>query len=324
MASIRKQKVGWRAEVCVNGVRESATRDTKQEAEAWAAMRAAELRGGVAAVVAKYTVRDVFLRYQREVSPTKRGARWEMLRIDTFLESPLAAVPLPDLAPAHVAAWRDSRLASVKSSTVNRDLNVISNAFEVARREWGWLQINPCSGVRRPKDPPPRDRRISDREIEMVRLALNFPDDGPARSVMQRVAVAFLFAIETAMRLGEICNLTPADIVGPVAALRETKNGRSRQVPLSSRALELISMVEGVENGLVFGMSSEAAGAMFRKCVSPVIHDLTFHDTRHEAITRLADRLDVLDLARMVGHTNLKMLMVYYNRSALELAGRLG
>jgi integrase len=54
------------------------------------------------------------------------------------------------------------------------------------------------------------------------------------------------------------------------------------------------------------------------------IEGLTFHDTRHEGLTRLAQKLEVLDLARMVGHRDLKSLMIYYNPTATEIADRLG
>ena len=51
---------------------------------------------------------------------------------------------------------------------------------------------------------------------------------------------------------------------------------------------------------------------------------LTFHDLRHEATTRLARKLDVLDLSRMTGHRDLKSLRRYYNPAAEEIADRLG
>lgn len=51
--------------------------------------------------------------------------------------------------------------------------------------------------------------------------------------------------------------------------------------------------------------------------------DLHFHDSRATAITRLAKRLDVLELARMVGHRDLRMLQVYYRETAEELAAKL-
>ncbi len=50
---------------------------------------------------------------------------------------------------------------------------------------------------------------------------------------------------------------------------------------------------------------------------------LTFHDSRHEAITRLSRKLDVLALAKMVGHTDIRVLVVYYEEDAEALAQRL-
>jgi integrase len=63
---------------------------------------------------------------------------------------------------------------------------------------------------------------------------------------------------------------------------------------------------------------------MFRKAKArAMIADATFHDTRHLAITRLAKKLDVLDLARMVGHRDLRQLQIYYNETAEVMAVRL-
>ena len=72
-------------------------------------------------------------------------------------------------------------------------------------------------------------------------------------------------------------------------------------------------------------MTSAVASTLFRRArFAAGIHDLTFHDARHEAVSRLAQRLDVLDLARMIGHRDVRSLMVYYNPSAEELADKLG
>ena len=59
--------------------------------------------------------------------------------------------------------------------------------------------------MKRPKDPPPRDRRISDGELEKLLIVLNYRQDCSLSEPRQRVAIALLFAIETAMRAGEIC-----------------------------------------------------------------------------------------------------------------------
>lgn len=97
---------------------------------------------------------------------------------------------------------------SIRStSTVNRDFSLISHVYTVARREWKWVAASPTTDVRRPKDPESRDRRITEEEIERIRLASGF-DDTTAIQVKQRVGVAFLFTIKTAARASKICSLT--------------------------------------------------------------------------------------------------------------------
>lgn len=280
-----------------------------------------------------HTVGDVLDEYQKSVSPTKRGARWEILRLDLIgrkkIEGkPFREIRLADLKPQHIAAWRDVRGREVAGSSVSREMSLLSHALEVARKEWGWLVTDPMKDVRRPPDNPPRQRLVSDNEIEKITLALGYQEGKPVALPSQRIAVAFLLAIETAMRSGEILGLTSAtvDYNRRVAHLPLTKNGGARDVPLSTRAVELLRMLPAVEAGNpLFGLSAASRDALFRKAKEKAgIADLTFHDTRHEAITRLAKKLQPLDLARMTGHTNLQELMTYYNESAENIAQRLG
>lgn len=318
MASYRKLKTGYRVELCVNGNRESGMFDTKAEAKAWAAKRETELRTGKKTTEKARTVGDILNRYAKEVTPTKRGARWERLRLNMVHRYPLARVKLSALVPADIAAWRDVRLTEVAPASVKRELVLIGSALEVARREWGWLEKNPARDVRKPTAPHGRDRRITEDEIFRICMALGY-ESGEAILTKQRVAVAFLFAIETAMRAGEICKLRRVDIAGRVATLPVTKNGKARQVPLSSRALELLSFLPD-DDGL-FCLSSDSLSTQFRTArIKAAIDDLTFHDSRHEAITRLASIFNPLELARIVGHSDLKTLMVYFNKSAEDMA----
>ncbi|MCC7005530.1 MAG: site-specific integrase [Ottowia sp.] len=324
MASFQKRPRGWRVEVQVKGYRECRTFDTKAQAQAWAALKETELRQAIqSGVVSGKTVLDALDRYAREVSPTKRGQRWEVLRVALIGRTPLANVKLSDLLPEHIAYWRDERLRQVTGATVNRELSLISHVFSVAAKEWRWITKSPTSDVRRAKPSLPRDRLIAPKEIERLLLAAGWSNGEPVRNKTHAVAVAFLFAIETAMRAGEICSLRKTDITGRVAQLCMTKNGSARQVPLSSRALELLSYLPEAQ-GTLFGMLPSQLDALFRKLKSiSNIENLHFHDTRHEAITRLSRKLDVLALARMVGHKDLRQLQIYYNETAEELATRL-
>lgn len=54
-----------------------------------------------------------------------------------------------------------------------------------------------------------------------------------------------------------------------------------------------------------------------------MIDDLHFHDTRHTAITRLAKIFNVLELARIVGHRDLRNLQIYFNMTAEDMAKKL-
>ena len=327
MASITKQKTGWRVQISVKGTRDSSVLPTKAEAHAWAVEREAQMRRMVeTGVNTDKTCQDAFDRYSAEVSPHKRGARWEGIRLAAIARHVVGRVSLGEMKLCDVTAdvlgqWRDARLLSVAGSTVNRDLNLLSHVFTTARREWKWISASPTVDVRRPQNPQPRDRRITDDEIERICLALGF--DGEVTTKSAAIAVAFLFAIETAMRAGEICGLTWGDIEGNVAHLPRTKNGTKRSVPLSGRAVELLGLLP-TGNDTCFGISTASLDALFRKARGAAgVGDLTFHDTRHEAITRLAKKLNVLELARMVGHKDLTMLQIYYNETAAELAKKL-
>lgn len=127
------------------------------------------------------------------------------------------------------------------------------------------------------------------------------------------------------MRAGEICSLVATDIVGRTATLQQTKNGTKRGVPLSRRAAELLLLLPEVPpQEPLFGVTARSLDALFRKAKKrALIEDGTFHDTRHLAIPRLAKKLNVLDLARMVGHKYLRQLQLYYNETAELMAARL-
>ena len=125
-------------------------------------------------------------------------------------------------------------------------MQIFSHAFNVASKEWQWLSSNPVKDVRRPDKGQPRDRRITDAEITALLHVMGWDGVSPPATATARVAVAMLFAIETAMRAGEICALTwqDVDMEKRVAVLRQTKNGTVRRVPLSSESLRLLALIQ--------------------------------------------------------------------------------
>ena len=315
--------------VCKHGIRESSTHRNKTQAKNWAIQREVALAKLENIVDDSRTVGDLFERYSDKVSPTKEGGHWELVRFNMFMKTfeELCATRLIKIKREDLEDWVDLRLKTVKPSTVNRELNLISHALTKARK-WRWMSHNPMAGLERPKDPPARIRRISKNEIKIICHVLGYSEDVELTFKREFVGVAFLFAIETAMRAGEICSLTPSsiDIESRVAHLTKTKNGSQRKVPLSDRAIELLGRLPkpASKDIPVFHLTSRSLSSIFRTHrLKTNIKDLTFHDTRHEATTRLADKLHVLELASVTGHRNINELLTYYNKSASEIALKL-
>lgn len=339
MATFRKRGDGWRAEIVRNidgkRIRLSDTFPTKAHAQTWATEKEAELLGirrtGLTNTIALpgqdgKTLQEAIERYQKEVSPTKKGAKWELLRLNAITRDypQLAATQLPRLTPEHIAQWRDDRLKHVQGPSVSREMILLSSVLSHARREWRWLSANPMSDVKKPSNNKPRDARITENEATTIATAMGFTGKPPA-TLSAEVGLMFLLAIETAMRSGEIVALTWNHIFlkDRYLTISDSKNGDRRDVPLSAHAIELLKLMAGKNDPAVFSVTDASRDALFRKLKPVEFAHINFHDTRHEATTRLSKKLDVLSLARVTGHRDLKSLMIYYNESASDMAHRL-
>lgn len=334
MASIRKHDTGWRVEIYkkLNGTvhRRSAVFSTKAEATSWAALTEANIISGKVAINTKKTVADLLLRYQLEVSPTKRGYKWEKLRTDLMMRNDLSNVTLESLNESHIARWRDDRLKVVSAASVRREWNLLSNVFTVAVNEWKWLPNHPMKTVKRPPAPAARDRLFTQAEIDTLTYILGYTKDSKLDTITARVGAALLFALETAMRAGDIANLTWDCVTEKVAEIQIGKTAAARRrVPLSKEARRILDQLPKTSNKC-FDLVTAQIDSHFRKAKNkakaalPSIAELHFHDSRANAITALAKKLEILDLARVVGIKDLKILMVYYRDSAETIADRLG
>lgn len=311
VAYFRKSGGFWRAEIRRVGhpdISQSGFR-TKGEAAAWASVTEGEILAGKRRDIPDKCFGDLLDKYALEVSAHKKGARWESVRIGLLKRDALASARLRRIDATDVAGWRDRRLKSVSEASVRREWNLLSHACNIAVREWRWLKENPFQGVRRPKGGRPRERLPTKAEMEALQKKAESDN-------AKKALAAFQFSTETGMRASELCGLE--HINGTVARLQDTKNGTARDVPLSARAIE-IWQAHGP-----FGIKPSTLDVNWRKlCKAAGVKDLHFHDSRHVAITQLAQKLDVLELARMVGIKDLRVLMVYYNKPASEIAKKL-
>lgn len=331
MASILPHKGGYRAQVYVCGKRESKVCRTRREAAQWALEREAELAGRK---LPDRTLRDALRRYANEIDDSRGGAHWERIRLAAFEREPIALRRLAALGPEDFVAWRDARLKAkahrkqtpVQPGTVAREMNLLRSVFETARKDWHWIRANPMKDVSWPKTPKGRARRITPDEQEALEKAMGVHGKLVADTATQRVGLAFLLALETAMRSGEILALTWPNVhlSEQYVHLPKTKNGDARDVPLSRRAVEILRALP-LGFGPVFQLDARTRDALFRKARAKTPYrDVHFHDSRAEAIWRLSKKLDVLELARVIGHRDINSLLIYYRESAADMARKLG
>lgn len=314
MASIKPRGKSWRAQVKHLDKRITKTFRLKAQAIAWAQEQEKLFEEGDLGQLPKKSVADALDKYKLEESPKKRGKRWEEVRLDKLKrELQFVNKPISEVSAADIAAWRDAQ--STSPGTVRREMVLLSSVFTIAVREWGWVRSNPMREVRKPASPRPRTRVFSDQDIEGILLHLTGPKS-------RQVGLIFQLALETAMRSGELVSLTwdQVDLTRRVVHLSKTKNGDERDVPLSAKAVSLFQECKP-GTGRVFSISDVSRDVLFRKAMGKAgVRGATFHDSRGTALTRLSKKVDVLTLARIAGHRDVRSLMSYYRPSAEDLA----
>ncbi|MHB1545021.1 MAG: site-specific integrase [Gammaproteobacteria bacterium] len=250
---------------------------------------------------------------------------------------PLALRKLAGIRGKDIAGFIHEReMEGMNPHTIKLDLGIISRVFELARTSWGMESLqNPVALARaaRPKLPPGRKRRLEPGEGDEL-LAR-------AKAYGGMIGPIIVLALETAMRRGEIAGMRweQVDWGNRVIHLEETKNGERRDVPLSSRALEVLKGLPRRLDGSVFGMTADAISQAFARitaraamgkksqssqALEPMV-DLRFHDLRHEATSRLFEKgFNPMEVAAITGHKTLEMLKRYTHLRAEDLAKRLG
>lgn len=338
MATITPRGDKWQAKIRRDGYPEKSKTFAKHaDAQAWARVQESEMDRGVwrdRSSAESTTFHALLGLYLTDVVPGKRGSAVEELRIKSLQNDDIAKFKLAALTPAVLADWRDRRLAAgCAGSTVSRELTVVSAALNWARKELMVQIDNPVSMIRRPPSPASRTRRFEKGEEKKLLKAL---EDHAAEGEKKYregtrnpwIKPIVLFALETAMRRGELLALKWDDVDQEkrTAFLQLTKNGESRTVPLSSRAVSVLEALPRSIDGRVFPVTADALKkAWVRACERAGIEDFHFHDLRHEATSRLAEKLpNLIELASVTGHKDLKMLKRYYHPRAEDLAKKLG
>ncbi len=337
MATLKERKnadgsVRWEVQIRLRGhATETARFERKTDAKKWAAATESAIRDGryfPQAESKKHTVADLIDRYVREVLPEKKNARAQAPHYAWWREE-LGALTLRDVTPSRISEARD-RLAATETNrrttsgartpaSVNRYLAALSHAFTVAVKDWQWVDSNPFTKVRKPREPRGRVRFLDD--AELARL-LEAAKAGPPW-LHPLVAIA----VSTGMRQGEILGLRWADVdlERKRVVLHETKNDERRAVALGGLALDALrrcAKVRRIDTDLVLaGVTAfhwHWSGALTRAGIK----DFKFHDLRHTAASYLAmNGATLAEISAVLGHKTLAMVKRYAHLSESHVAG---
>lgn len=300
------------------------------------------------------TLSQAITRYLSEVSVHKKGHASEQSIARIWLVTRLAGRPVDRIRNTDLIEVKDEWLTAGKAAaTVVRRLAFLSHVYTVIRKDWGYDQLaNPAQLVRRPAIDNARDRRF----FENIRLRGVSEQECPKEEVewiirnTRSVEMPTILTIgkETGMRRTEITFIRREhiDLRHGVVHVPHTKNGRPRDVPLTPFAREAIRRwLDSIGNpprGRIFTIQPGSVTRAFirarkrarrayeglcrkygRRPQPQYFHDLHFHDSRHEATSRLAPIYAMHELAKVSGHTDTRMLLRYYHPRGWELAKKL-
>lgn len=328
----RKRKDGqiiWRAKVRRKGYPEaSATFTSKTKARDWAKATEAEMIEGrhfKYTEANRKTINDLLDRYNEEVLPRKRSAKSQRGVLEWW-KNEIGHLKLADTNTSVIKECQLKLLRGMtprglrQPSTVNRYLALISHAFNVAIKEWEWIDKNPAENVKKSPESRGRVRFLSASERKALLLACQ---ESPNKYLYSIV----LLAISTGMRLGEIMNLTWDDInfLGRGIHIKETKNGHPRSIPIGkevTKHLSELSKVRHLQTNLLFPSPThlqtpiEIRKAWNNALANSGVENFRFHDLRHTAASYLAmNGATPIEIADILGHRTLQMVQRYSHLS---------
>lgn len=180
--------------------------------------------------------------------------------------------------------------------------------WNVARKEWKWVQKNPLADLSFSVG----NRNARDRWL--------LPDE--ERALLEKAAnplwlyPLLVMALHTGMRRGEILALLWKDVnfLRRLITVQKSKNGEKRAIPISQTLLAVLKCMKVRDfSGRVFPISVRSLREGFEKALEKAgIEDFHFHDLRHTFATRLVQNgIDLYMVKELLGHKTLSMTTRY-------------
>jgi integrase len=237
------------------------------------------------------------------------------LRSKAEIERRLRRNVVPTIGAVKIAELRRRDVRNVTDAMLRRGVRTeATRVFEDVRGVIRWavqneyLDLNPLDGMNKPAEAVPRDRTLTDEEIQVLWRGLA---KALARSIQcQRIVKLCLV---TAQRVGEVAGMTRSELDLKAREWRlpatRTKNGHPHVVPLSSLAIDIIkeAIADAGESAAIFpcGERSLSPVAVARTILRANdtarfgIAPWSAHDLRRTTLTEMA-RLGVAPI--VLGH----------------------
>ncbi|MBT3777145.1 MAG: tyrosine-type recombinase/integrase [Pelagibacteraceae bacterium] len=320
MATITKRKSGkWTAEVRTHKKYISKTFIKKSNASNWAKEIEYQLdreQYEDFSESVRITLGELITRYRDEITPTKKGAKEEKYKLNFILRNKIVKCRVLSLKTKQILEFKNDIKETRAASTVNKYIHYIYTIWETARVQWDIAlpSRNPVSLVKKEKVTDKIDRILTPEEYQDLLVACS-------KSNLAFLPEIVEFAYITAMRFGEITKLETKDInfEKSTALLLDTKNGESRLVPLTDRALEICNKFRFREK--LFDINRDKFRHYFEQaCFRAKVKNFRFHDLRACAITNLfLNGWSIAEVSVVSGHKTWSELKRYTRIKASDL-----
>ena len=320
MATITKRKSGkWTAEVRTHKKYISKTFLKKANASNWAKEIEYQLdreQYEDFSESVRITLGELITRYRDEITPTKKGAKEEKYKLNFILRNKIVKCRVLSLKTKQILEFKNDIKETRAASTVNKYIHYIYTIWETARVQWDIAlpSRNPVSLVKKEKVTDKIDRILTPEEYQDLLVACS-------KSNLAFLPEIVEFAYITAMRFGEITKLETKDInfEKSTALLLDTKNGESRLVPLTDRALEICNKFRFREK--LFDINRDKFRHYFEQaCFRAKVKNFRFHDLRACAITNLfLNGWSIAEVSVVSGHKTWSELKRYTRIKASDL-----
>jgi integrase len=240
-----------------------------------------------------------------------------------------------------VLRWYESLtgVRDLSAGTAVRHFNVMHHMMAKASTIWSkdtGIDRNPADQVEVIRPDDQRDRYLSQDELRSLKQALDeklYQKGTKAiNKTFCRLRLIVLIAVTTGMRAAEIFGLKWSDVMygeGLLAVRAKLKGGKMRYVPmLPELAGELLRYSAAVDEDRIFPPKKGAKSGRQRVEGSfedllerAGIEDFRFHDLRHTfASWYMMNGGDLYELAKILGHANIKMTERYAKLARKHIA----